>query len=345
MAIAKKLGDDGAAFATIRASVLASLLQKIEISQGKLEVLLACHGLIGSQLDDPYARIPLSRYISIFEEVAVLIGDPHLGARLGTAVRPADMGPVGILFSITPTIRAGFERLSKYVPALQGGTVTGLITDPDRLTWSYRIEDPRMWPRHQDSEYSLAASCQLIRTCFSPSWRPLEVHFEHHAPEEKTTLQRIFRAPILYGQSGNRLIMARTDAERLYRQEDRDLTGVIERHIADLIGRDAAENRLTHKVMSIISIYLGHKPITTRTVADELGLTVRTLQRRLTEEGTSLRELIGTYRRDLTRLYREDGRTRRSDIAEALGYADSTVLWRASRSWDVHPEKGRSEPV
>jgi AraC-type DNA-binding domain-containing proteins len=321
------------AIASIRASVLAPLVDQIDRKSGKTDVLLASHGIMRSQLADPYAMVPMARYVALFEDGAIVTREPTLGARIGTLAKPSDIGPIGVLFSISPTIRAGFRRLAKYVNTVQGATSSGIFDEDDNLVWSYRLEDPRMWPRRQDSEFTLAASCQLVRSCFSRSWKPLEVHFEHVAPRDTSTLERIFRAPLKFGESANRIIVSGDDADRVYRSEDAALAAVLERHVAELAGSAPPSDRIAEKVRSLIAIYIGHKPLTLRTIATELRTSARTLQRRLSDEGTSLRELVRGYRQDLAALQVE-AHVQKSKIAETLGYADSTVLWRARKSWD-----------
>lgn len=318
--------------ASIRASVLIPLVQQIDRSTGKGDILLATHGILRSQLNDPYAAVPMSRYVALFEDSARITGDECLGARMGLLFKAGDIGPTGVLFSISPTIKAAFQRISRFVHSLQGATTSGLYEYDNNLVWSYRLADETLWPRRQDSEFSLSASCQMVRTCFSRSWRPLEVHFEHRPPRSIAVLERIFRAPLKFGQSSNRIIFERSDGERLYRAEDAALTSVLERHIADLLDRDQEPASVQDKVQSLIEIYLGHKRITLATIADELGISQRTLQRRLSEEGTSLRAMIEGHRRILT-AKQLDASVKKSRIAETLGYADSTVFWRAHKKW------------
>jgi AraC-like DNA-binding protein len=339
MASAPDMDSSLPAIASIRASVLALLVQHMDQRSGKTDLLLAAHGLMRSQLADPYAKVPMARYVALFEEAAILAEEPALGARMGLMFKPGDIGPIGVLFSLTSTISGALERLSRYVISVQTATGSGVFEENGDLVWSYRLLDPSLWPRRQESEFTLSASCQLIRSCFGRNWRPLEVHFEHQAPRDTSVLKRIFRAPLLFGQSGNRLVLARADADKVHRIEDDSLTGILERHIADLIGNEAQqEGGVTQKVRTLISIYLGHKPVTINTVASDLNISPRSLQRRLANEGTSLRVLVRDHRQALAALHLENRDANMAQIADALGYADATVLWRARRNWQRHLE-------
>lgn len=333
MANASTLTRAMPAIAAIRASVVLSLVEKIEHETGKADILLAGHGILRTQLQDPYAMVPLAPYVALFEEAATLAGDPMFGARLGTAFKPSDIGPIGVLFSLSATIRDAFERLSKHVRALQGATSSGTFEEDDHLVWSYKMLDPALWPRRQESEYTLAASCHLVRSCFGHNWKPREVHFEHAAPRDSSEIERLFRAPVLYEQSGNRLLITKEDADRVYRREDKNLTAVLERHLDDMLGQMDIPSTVSAKVSALIGIYLGHKPITRDAIAHELQLSTRTLQRRLSDEGTSLRSLIQEHRKTVMELHMASEGIGKKQTAQALGYADTTVFWRARKSW------------
>jgi len=87
----------------------------------------------------------------------------------------------------------------------------------------------------------------------------------------------------------------------------------------------------------LIGIYLGHKPITLVGLSQELSLSPRTLQRRLSEQGTSLRDLMREYRQSILALQKQSGAVRMKELAQVLGYADETVLWRARKHWGNTP--------
>ncbi|MCM2292412.1 AraC family transcriptional regulator [Allorhizobium sp. BGMRC 0089] len=320
--------------AFIRVVAITPLIHQFEKRQEKARVLLARHRLSQTLLDDPYAVIPLQRFIAFFEDAAEALEDPSFGAKLGSVVKPGDIGPLGMLFSLSPTIMVAFDRISKFVNSLQNSTSSHFVEEEDTFVWSYRIADQSIWPRRQDAEYSLAASCQLVRSNFSSGWKPEEVHFEHDAPPDADILRRIFRAPVLFRQSSNRIIMRKEDITRVYRSDNKELAAILERHIADLIGETEVGQSLTAKVTALIEHYVGRRPVTIGFLAEELGMNARTLQRQLEREGTSVRTLTQAYRQQLAaNLLAAGGKTSISDIAQTLGYADSAVFGRAFKTW------------
>lgn len=323
--------------AYIRVSAIKPLLEQFEKRQGKARELLTRHGIMPSLLSDPYAVIPLQRFVAFFEDAAAALDDPLFGAKLGAILKPGDMGPMGLLFSLSPSIMDAFERISKFVNSLQNTTNSGLVQDGENLIWSYRISDNSIWPRRQDAEFSLAASCQLVRANFKASWRPTEVHFEHEMPSEPDAIRRIFKSPVLFKQSSNRIVMNLEEAARVYRNENKELSLILERHMSDLMHETDVGQSITSKVKSLIEFYIGRRPITIGLLAEELGITPRTLQRRLSDEGATIRNLTLSCRQEMARNLLSAKHSTMSDVAQALGYADGAVFCRAFKGWTGHP--------
>lgn len=320
--------------AMIRASVLTPLRQHILEHGICYENFLLQRGMHAEDFIDPYAVLPLARYIALFEDAAQALDDPSLGLRIGMRLQPADIGPMGALFSLSSTLQAAFERLSVCVRSLQGATLSAMMPLDHDFVWSYRITAPNLWPRRQETEYTLAACCQLVRACFAANWRPLEVHFEHPNEGDTTLLQKIFRAPLHFNQSGNRLIVDGTEARHSFRIEDTGLTRILERHVADLSSNGTGDGTLGEQVQALIELHVGEQQVTLETVAHELALNPRTLQRRLSAEGLSFRIMLQSYLNALARERLSNGNARMSDVAQTLGYADGTVLWRAYKRWE-----------
>ena len=320
--------------ATIQASTFAPLLRELDRkSRDATDRLLAVHGLSRPHLEDPYAAIPLGRYVAFLEAAARLFEDPALGLRIGSLYKPSDLGPLGLLFSTAPTLRSAFSRLSEFAATLQGATQVGLRRQADFTSLTYQIDDPQVWPRSQDAERTLAGACSLSRFAVGAHWRPLEVHFEHDEPQHRPALARFFQAPLRFLQPTNRILVSDADFDRPFQVEDRALSLVLERHVRDLLAERQPGSDIVEDVMRLISLDLGHEPVTVERLAADLRLSARTLQRRLTQAGTSVRELLRAHRRTMAELRIASSQISQDAIAHSLGYSDGTAFWRAFKGW------------
>ena len=320
-------------FLSVRASLLTALVDLFATSDRGIHRLLERSGLAGAQDVDPYATVPMAQFVGFLEEGAAVSGDGAFGARLGSSVRAADMGPVGIVLSLSENVAGGMARFARFTRALQSGTDAQWIRSEDRWIFSYRVSDPTLWPRRHDAEFSLSSVVQVIRDNFRARWSPEEVHFEHSAPPDTQPLEKIFRCPVRFDQPINRLIFAADICEEPVRKEDADLLAALQRHVQDIIGTAVETPDIIAAVRSVIEANLGLRAITLDYVATALSMTPRTLQRRLSREGVTLRALLEEIRHRRAMSLLSQSRAKVSDVSDALGYSDPTAFWRAWRGW------------
>ena len=304
-----------------------------------MKILLSRENLSPEVLADPYAAIPLQSYLRLFEHAAELAGDPLFGARLGFAMRPGTSAPIGLRAVQAGTIRSALDAFARHSGALQSATHNTLEAEEDTLVFTYRITAPVLAESRQDTEFSLAGICRLIRGAFDPRWRPVELRFRHPPVPEKARLEALFRAPIRYGQPVNGIVLTAADADRVHRAEDPDMIALIERHLRDLTDDASRPESIVDQVEALIALYLGVRPVDLASLAGALRISPRTLQRRLAEEGQSLRGLLQGYRQRRAEALRHETGMSVEAMAAALGYADGTVLWRAQRGWTAPPAR------
>jgi AraC-like DNA-binding protein len=78
-------------------------------------------------------------------------------------------------------------------------------------------------------------------------------------------------------------------------------------------------------------------------VAKELGMSDRTLQRRLSDENTSFKRLLTLTRHEQAREYLSDPSLDIKEVAFLIGYEDQNSFYRAFRRWEgVTPSIWRS---
>jgi len=319
--------------ASIRAVVLQPMMGYFAERTSAFADLMERNGLNPALIRDPYAPIPLTSYLGLFEDAALAAGDPILGARVGHAIRPGDLGPVGLLVAQAGTIGNALGALARFTSALQSATTAALHTQDDMLIWSYRVETLPAVARRQDSEFTLACACGLIRAAFDPRWRPAQIHFEHPSIGKDAALEKLFGARIQFGQASNRMMVHAPHAAAPRRQEDRDLIQLIERHLSDLIVEGGETATMAERVESLIRLYMGVRPTDLDTIASGLKMTPRSLQRRLAEEGVSIRALTQRHRMQMATALLSEGGMSVETIAASLGYADGTAFWRAYKKW------------
>jgi AraC-like DNA-binding protein len=313
--------------------VLAVVVGSLDSKRAATDALLSKHGLHRSNLTDPYNVVSLRRYIAFFEEAAVLANDPSLGLRLGMAIRPEQIGPLGVLFVMFPSLRAGITRLSRFFPALQGRTKVSFENRDGDWCCDYEVEDIEIWPRRQDSEFTLALICALVRSRMGHAWKPLEVHFEHPAPSDPRDIQRFFDAIVRFEQQTNRIIVDERDLDVSVPFTDQSAASIIEQHLSDLIGESQRRGDLEENVGDAVSYCMKHGSVTIEEVARRIGMGARTLQRRLSQRGISFKQIVKSRRIIAAEALLAGNVCSLGTIAHNLGYADVSAMSRAFKTW------------
>ncbi|OCJ66440.1 hypothetical protein A6U97_25655 [Agrobacterium tumefaciens] len=330
--------------AGIRSSVLRVVVDAMDEGGLPTDRFLAARKLNRASLDDAYNVVSLSNYVAFFEDASVALEQNTMGLRLGEAIKPEQIGPVGVLFVMVDSLRTAIERLSRFFPALQGSTKLGLSEKGDEAWFEYQIEDPAIWPRRQDSEFTLTLVCALARSRLGQHWRPEEVHFEHSAPKSHKELSRFFGAVVRFEQPLNRMLITTNDLDIPLLSANQAAVSIIEQHLFDLIG-DGQKVALKDAVALEISRCMRQGAVSLDQVAARLGCGSRTLQRRLAAEGIIFRDVVKEKRLEAAKAMLSKERLSLNSIAGSLGYADAAVMSRAFKSWTSTTPRAYSKKV
>nr|WP_234913214.1 AraC family transcriptional regulator [Rhizobium giardinii] len=339
--------------ALIRVFVLQVVIQGLAGEGDRLNALLKRHNLSDARLGNPYATVDLADYLAFFEDAAATFSDPVLGARLGMNLRPGDFWPIGLVLMQAGSISSALAHFCRYAPAFQTGSTFPLRSSAEGLICSYDVHsapfDQDLF--RQDNEFTLACICSQIRTAFNKKWRPLEVRFRHRSHGQDRLLERLFDAPVLFGQTHNSLVMDPREAEQQHRKEDRELISILNQHLGTLVAASNIELSVTEQVLALIHVKLGISSVAIPDLAKEMRMTARSLQRRLEEEGTSVREILQEHRQRMAENYLSRGDMTMDEISVALGYAEPLIFARAFKLWTGssplrrHGNKGLVRPT
>jgi AraC-like DNA-binding protein len=321
-----------------RAGQLGPLIRALDAAGADCEGLLKHHRLSRRMLSDPYEILPVTTFVEIFEEAAQRLREPALGLRLGRDLHVSELGPAGLVFTSSSTLQVAMRKFSRAIESWQSSASMDLLVKHDISLWVYQISDSNIWPRVQDAEFSLSAMCNMIRLVRGPTWNPVEVLFEHAAPADLKPYKRMFRCAVRFGQQTNALLLSLKDLDVPIKTADMHMAAMMERHAADLIAREAMPHSLVDQVKALVSRRLAREKLLVDDIAKDLGLSHRSLQRHLADAGTSVRDIVREVRQECVETLAGNDGMSRAALARALGYADSSVLWRATQTWSAYKD-------
>jgi AraC-like DNA-binding protein len=117
---------------------------------------------------------------------------------------------------------------------------------------------------------------------------------------------------------------------------DSVLFGVLDRQLAERLRDTTAASEFSDRVRKAISDYVHREELTIEQVAQVLNVSERTLQRRLTDAGTTFRDLVDEVRKSRALALLQTGAGAR-ELSFLLGYAEEAGFYRAFRRWTGEP--------
>ncbi|MCP3104562.1 AraC family transcriptional regulator [Myxococcus sp. K15C18031901] len=292
-------------------------------------------GLPGNADALPEVSLPLATLHAFLEAAEAFSGDAFLGLHVAQRVPRGNYGLVEYIARASPTLRATFRALARYLALLEPTWRASFTDAPDGGgTFAYGIQGaPLAYGRHA-SEYGLALFTHVGRQLTEVAWRPSAVTFAHPAPPDVAPLVQHFGVTPGFGGGRNALSLDAPTLDLRVMGADPALLSVLERAAstsAPPSGPPPPE--FVQGVRDVIRAGLQEGAPQVGDVAQGLHLSARTLQRRLTEHGTSFQDEVDAVRRELAFRYLRDANLGISQVAFLLGYAELSTFDRAFKRW------------
>lgn len=329
--------ENGSAQGTVLSALVLGNLHAAGSFGFDVAALRRASGLTQAMLDDPDGRVPASRYVALWEAIE---SDPRaheLGLWLGKGLRIDSLGVVGYVMQHAPDVRTALGCLERF-NALLGDGVGPQITEHDDRVVLHRVEPPRLARIVSLSIAAPLGTVSLLRELTGLRLEQslaLEVAFQHPAPPADTLhkLEAALACPLVFNQTETRLVLPRTMLDRALVAPNGGLLAYLERHAEALQAKIPRTALVSAMVREFLTHRLRDGEPTQTAVAKVCGMSERTLQRRLQDEGTTFAQLLDEVREGLARMYLPDSTLAVFEVAFLLGYSEPSAFNRAFRRW------------
>lgn len=282
----------------------------------------------------PQTRVDVDRISRLWELAVARSGNVALGLRPPLTARYGNVDVVGYALASGPNLLVGFQHLTRQMAVISDCTTFALERDARGYWLSIaHIGASRPIPR-QRVEFALLTLFTLCCWLTRRELRPLAV--ELITPQPAMTNEAHYHDAFgmlpQFGQAANRFLLYEGDLLAHIPTHNPSLWAMHERLVEnelDHLGQSLASTRVRTEIARIL-----HRGEPRREdVAARLHLTDRTLQRRLQSESVSYQQLLDDTRCELARQYLSDERRSLTEVADLLGFADQSNLFRACKRW------------
>ncbi len=310
------------------------LLERAEALGASRGALLGEAGLTETDLREPDASIPMESLYRLWETCMRVTRSPGLPLAVGEATELSDLRLYGFLIMTSEDVRQAIGRAIRFSRLLTTCGRWDLLTSGEeaRVVWE-REGGGRLGVRVAN-ESALATFLHTFRDATSSQVPITEVSFRHRAPLRVDAHEAFFDCPVRWTARTDSFAFPVAALDVVPKDANPALASFLsERAEARLLELPDAPVSMLDRVRSRVATTLADGPLQLEDCARGLGMSPRTLNRRLRELGTTYSKLLEEVRRERSE---RALRTRVSitEIAFVLGYSDASAFSRAFRRWN-----------
>lgn len=318
--------------ATVSTAYLATVLVVGEEWGVNVESLCRKIGLPPALLNDRNGRLNESFLIQILEQCVTLTGRKDFGLLVGQKVQPGSFSALGYAAMSCETLNDAIALVPRFENVvLEMGLTT--ITYGEQSTtihWQSRTHEP--CPSVL-TDAIIAGWLSFGRWISGKLDAPVETHFRRSAPEYLAPYEQFFNSPLIFNSEFDGFVLSNQWLSQKLLQADKTMHTLMDRHARELQDKIHA-GEFSQRVVTLLQSLLPQGQFKITMISKALGVSERTLRRRLQAEGNSFQKLLTDLRQHLAREYLKDKNLSILDITLLLGYSEHSTFSSAFKSWN-----------
>ncbi|WP_394559923.1 AraC family transcriptional regulator [Aquipseudomonas alcaligenes] len=289
-------------------------------------------GLDPALMDDPNARYPLPATTRLWQLAVTASGDPTLGLHTSRHVAPTTFHAMGLAVMASGSLREVFERIVRYHQVVSDALELELREVGEVCELHLRLPPDGPAPAPEAIDAFAAIYVRTCRNRLGRDYAPLSVHLRRAAPSDPQPWLEVFRAPVHFCAAEDMLCFASADLDRPLADGNPELAAhneaVLQKRL-EALQPDTVARRLRRALEQ----YLPNGEPSAEALAHGLHLSLRSLQRHLSDEGSSYEQVLADTRRGLAQNHLRQDDCSISEVAYLLGFSDSSSFSRAFKRW------------
>jgi AraC-like DNA-binding protein len=299
------------------------------LGSARLDGFWGATDLTPQMVGDNDARISPAQFCVAWAELIRVTGNAQVALDIAKATPPGAFGIVEYVCRASPTLGDALRQWVRYLNLLDDAVEVALAIDDDRAY--LRVVRESEAPAPASHELCFALVARYASELSTVPLRPVAVEFVHPI-DDPAPYRAFFGAPVTFSAETTQLILPRSALASHLVSADPSLLAILTRAADDLQAKTTNEPLVTAQVKRVLRDTLRTDDASVEHTAKQLGLTSRSLQRRLKDEGTSFQTVRETIRRELATRYL-DANLSIAEISFLLGFSEPSAFFRAFKRW------------
>jgi len=318
---------------TVASTYLSAALETC-ISQGCAEAdLLEVIPSGREALEDVLLRVPVQVYFDLLYKAEDLLGQTGIGLAVGQSFRPTTFLQFGYGLISCSTLREAMTFNRKYQSVNQQLGRAKLVIEGGSALVEWESED--------DPEYARPA-VETVLTGYVGigkwiTWTHGDeiksMRFRHRKPDHSDLVEKVFECPVYYDQPKDCLEFDEALVDKAMPASNPSLVKQLSKRLDRVLLSMEDPGSLRLAVYRLIEQSLTTELPNSASIARKLGMSERTLRRRLNDEDQSFRAILAQVRQDVCEIHLSESSRTMVEISQLLGYSEHSAFIRAFRGW------------
>jgi AraC-like DNA-binding protein len=327
---------------TIRLGVAKEIYSVLNDLGADPDEIIARAGLDPHLFSDGDNTISFATLGHLVSHCVVATQCQHFGLLVGQKAPLSALGLVGGLMQHSETVDKALRGLVSHLHLYDRGAAPMLTVNGGIVILSYAVYVSGAQSVDQISDGAIATATNVMRALCGPDWVPSEVLLPRRLPHDPGPHQRFFRAPVRFEQEAAALVFPAAWLDHRIVGADPVFRRMFEQRIVEIEAYPGMS--LKDDLRRVLRTRLMFGKCSAATVADIFAVHRRTLNRRLSQEGTGFKAVADEIRFEIARQLLVDTDMSLGQVAAALDFSEAGAFTRAFRRWSGQtPTKWRAE--
>lgn len=313
--------------------VNASIYRKaksLAISEGLPKHLLSGHDEL-QEIREDHKYVPIHLLFDIYELAEAHLA-PGFGLRQGKQFTSEDYGTLGLSWRTCWKASEVLYRTQRFMVLVTDyGSIS--VDEKDGITETILERDALRVGVRTANEATFVMLTVVLEEITGRKIKPVKIQFKHQS-KGKDAFESFLGCPVLFGQELNSIEFYSADLEVPTLKADQSIHQFfVDRMDEELEGIQKNADQFLGKISKIIEEALPSGIPGVGQVAEHLGMSTRTLKRRLSEKGLTFRDLVQQIQKEMSTLLLKSSQQSMAEIAFQTGFSEQSAFNRAFKRW------------
>ncbi|SIR32831.1 transcriptional regulator, AraC family [Pontibacter lucknowensis] len=324
---------------TLSANSVNLVLHVLTLQGQDAAALCEVAGIDSEQLQDVHGRVTIAQMVALWQAAVRATSNPDLALHVGEALNPTSAGIIAYVMMNAPTLHESLRKLCMYQDIVCEGIRTSLQLRGQEAHVLLEVISPAL----REPRYAIDCEMVIYKNAFEAligqELPHSKVMFAYPLPDSIREHRRLFgkTTTLEFDAAYSGFVFEADWLQKPVVSANPELNLLFEQYANEYLQRLREPRSLTERVQRELARQLkGEEPNVT-SVARSLALSVRSLQAKLSEEGTTYQRVLDSVRQELAKQHLRSGHHTVADVAYLLGFSEPSAFSRSFKKWTGLP--------